>query len=197
MKPSLTRQRLLLGGGLTGLLDLTAASDAARSTTNPSGPFSDNAAVLTGVLEKVSLPRTIRLRLAGGGVETIQFDPGAFFFRDYRTSLVSFQPGETVVVEGTWEGAAFSGSAMANGFVRLDATILERQGEALRTTKGVIRFTNATRIQRGERLDAISTDYFSSGQTISALVRVDPANEFIAVRVWPSSDVDSVAARGS
>lgn len=170
--PRSSRGSFLTAAGLGAAALAGRPATAAASgvpQVNAGRPFSWLAECVSGVIEEMTAPSTLRLR-RDGGVLHIQLSADAAIWREGLATMEDFSVGDEVVAEGRWlDRDRFEASALIDMYRLVEGTVLSREDGTLLTSRGTIRLVASTRVQHGAGLAATSSTDYQIGQGFECL----------------------------
>ncbi len=175
--PTLTRRQALIAGATAGAALSGLAVLRPLSTEAESGiPSADtDAKYLAGAIAAIETPDTLQLR-AQDGIRTVKIRQGAAVHRaaSVADGGSAFTMGEEIVAEGAWTGKVFAATALHTMHRVIEARVVAREGQQVRTDHGVITLTGETRPRDGFAGHALPVGQIMPGVEVAVLGRIDP-----------------------
>lgn len=176
--PTQITRRRFLGAGLSSAALITVGSGSRSAGAH--SPLIASGGALSGVfLHSEPTENKAAIWDWTEGVVFAVFSAETIFWRDLPVGLTGFRPGDEVCARGVWVDKTFLTHQMSAVLHLIeDAVVLERQGDRLETSKGVLRVTASTAARdHAELYEAVRPEFIGQGDVIAALCRRDSRSE--------------------
>lgn len=173
--PRLTRRQVLISGAaagaaLGGLAVLRPPATRAESDAPPA-----RGSYLAGVVTAVETPDTLQMR-THDGIRTVKILQGTAVHR--AASMIdgkaAFTIGEEIVAEGNRADVIFVATALHTMHRVVEARVVAREGQQVRTDRGVITLTGEARPRDSFAGHALPVGQIMPGVEVAVLGRIDP-----------------------